>query len=68
MASEESNQERPDNSSPGYGDCHGHGCYREDCCAGYGHHLKHGYSGDSKEQLPSEDYAYLRHPHNRWRL
>jgi len=48
--------------------CHGHGCDRADCCIGYGHHLKHGYSGDRKEQLPSQNYAELRHPYNRWRL
>ena len=48
--------------------CHGHGCDRADCCIGYGHHLKDRYHRNRKEQLPSEDYAELRHPNNRWRL
>jgi len=33
-----------------------------------GHHLKGRYNRDRKEQLPSEDYAKLRHPNNRWRM
>jgi len=48
--------------------CYGHGCDKPDCCIGYGHHIKHRHSRDRKEQLPSKDYAELRHPNNRWRL
>ena len=68
MASKKSDKERPNDPGSGHGDCHGHGCDKIDCCIGYGHHLKDRYCGDSKEQLPSKDYAELRHPYNRWRL
>lgn len=68
MALEKSSSERPFNYEDDGDDCHGHGCYRADCCQGYGHHLAGGYGGDHKRQVPGEDYAELRHPHNRWRL
>ena len=68
MASIKSRIQEPVNTQTEDDDCHGHGCYRADCCQGYGHHLASGHSRDSKGQVPSEDYAELRHPYNRWRL
>lgn len=66
MASKTSHQERSIDHSSEDDDCHGHGCYRPDCCQGYGYHFTSGYSGDSKGQVPSEDHAELRHPHYWW--
>ena len=68
MASKKSRAKRSFNPSDEDDDCHGHGCYRTDCCQGYGHVIAGRYSGDSKGQVPSKDYAELRHPNNRWRL
>jgi len=68
MAPVDSRQEESAIVEADYDDCHGHGCYRADCCQGYGHAIARRHSGDSKGQVPSQDYAELRHPNNRWRL
>jgi len=39
MASFKSRKEESRTPEADDNDCHGHGCYRPDCCQGYGHHL-----------------------------
>lgn len=68
MALNESNKVRPFNYEESDSECHGHGCYRTDCCQGFGHHIANRYHSDNKRQVPSQDYALLRHIKNRWRL
>ena len=40
-------------------DCHGHGCYKADCCQGYGRHFQGGYNRDNQRQVPLENHAEL---------
>ena len=68
VASEDSYKEGSDDSQAEGYNCSGHGCDRADCCKGYGHAIKDRYSRSREGQIPSEDYALLRHPNNRWRL
>jgi len=68
MASIKSRQEEPKPAEGKNHKCHGHGCGRTNCCKGYGHAIKGGHGRDSQGQIPSKDYAELRHPYNKWRL
>ena len=68
MALKKSSIQRPFNYEDSDSECHGHGCYREDCCQGFGHHIANRYDNFDKGKVPSKDYSLLRHFKNRWRL
>ena len=68
MASIESRQEGPVHTEDKDDDCHGHGCYRTDCCQGYRDHIQGRHDRNNQGQVSRKDYAKLRYPYYRWRL
>lgn len=65
MASIKSRQEES-RFTKGAGDnCAGHNCDKTNCCKGHGNTIANGHDRDSEGQIPSKDYAELRHANNR---
>lgn len=68
MAHTPSNKEESTTTEVTDNSCHGHDCVAECGIEGYCHAERGRHHNFSQGPIPGQDYAELRHPHNRWRV